>query len=99
MCRSGSGGIGGASACPTVHVRIVSSSGVREVRLTVPAPDDHMTSSPDCRVKVLTWGHVDHASGRPTVCSRIVPPPGVEPLALSLIHISEPTRLLSISYA
>ena len=55
-CRStlpcdklGLGRVGEAGGCPTIGAGIVSPAGIKIVAAD-PAPDDHFTTGPDCRV-------------------------------------------------
>ena len=44
----------------------------------IPAPDDHFTASPNCRVTVSGSGRVGGAGGCPTIRAGIVSPAGVQ---------------------
>ena len=49
------------------------------VLVVSPAPDDHFTVGPDCRMKPSTIRCLGGTSGSPTVGARIVSPAGVKP--------------------
>src|SRR5436190_1095065 len=72
--------VGGAGGCPTVCNGIVSASGVQIGRgaAACSAPDDHLTSGPDCCVKAWPIGCVGGAHVCPSVVSGIVSPAGVQ---------------------
>jgi len=53
------GRIGGAGSCPTIRARIVSSARVQ--RDGIPAPDDHFSARPDCRVVCPRIGRIGGA--------------------------------------
>ena len=46
--------------------------------VTISAPDDHFTASPDCRVNGSGSGRVGRAGGCPTIRAGIVSPASVE---------------------
>jgi hypothetical protein len=71
-CRVGdpaSGRISGAGGCPGIRGGIVSAARVHRERETqsLPAPDNHLTSGPNCRVIVSRLGRVGSAGGCPCV--------------------------------
>src|SRR5207253_2775289 len=83
-CRvigSARGCVGGAGGCPTIHAGIVSPAGVQIVVATIkkiPAPDNHFTPAPHCRVIGSCSGRVRGASAYPIVRAGIVSAAGVE---------------------
>ena len=78
MHDSAIGRVGSAGGCPTVGAGIVSPAGVQVAAVANPAPDDHFTAGPYCRVTLSACRGVDHAGGRPTVRAGIVSPAGVQ---------------------
>ena len=82
-CRvslSGSGRVGRAGGCPTICAGIISPAGIQNLVDTsaTPAPDDHFTASPDCRVIRSGSGRVGGAGGCPTIRAGIVSSAGVD---------------------
>ncbi len=64
---SASGRIGGACGCPTICAGIVSPAGVQIRVAAPPAPDNHFTAGPDCRVIGSDRGDMKHARSPPLV--------------------------------
>ena len=75
---SSGGRVGRIGRRPSVSRWIVSAAGIQKVRAITSGPDDHLTASPNCRVKPSGNGRVGSARRYPTVGSRIVSPAGVE---------------------
>src|SRR5438045_2129222 len=78
---SGSGRVGGAGGCPTIRAGIVLTAAVAKTAtgaLTLSAPDDHFTASPDCSVSISAIRRVGDAGGCPTIRTGIVPPASVQ---------------------
>jgi hypothetical protein len=69
--------IGCASNRPTVSAGIVSAAGIEITPRANAAPDDHLITGPDRRVRVSPGGRVGSAGGRPTVSAGIVSAPSI----------------------
>src|SRR5207245_5988627 len=57
---------------PTVVAGIVSAASVKESEPTPAAPDDHLTTSPDGRVKPSCGRHVGRAGSYPAIRLQVV---------------------------
>jgi hypothetical protein len=74
---SGIGHVRGAGSCPYVRGRVVSSTGVQRIRVSIKAaPDNHFVAGPHCRVKGSCIRRVAGAGRYPGVCAGIVSPAG-----------------------
>ena len=96
-CRvvlSRSGRIGGAGGCPTVRGRVVSPASIKVVITTIveirPAPDDHLSAGPNCRVGCSRIGRIDEVGGGPAISAGIVSSAGIRPVGSDIIKISAP---------
>jgi len=87
-----SGGIVGAGGYPIIRARRISPPGVQigETSIRFSAPDDHFATRPDCGVSYPASWNVGRASGRPAIKNGIVPTSGVQPMAVTIDHISTP---------
>jgi len=65
-----------AGGRPTVDKGVVSASSVKEGETVVPAPDDHFTVGPHCRVSASGARRVGSARRCPTVGVGIISPTG-----------------------
>jgi hypothetical protein len=80
VIRSSRRSVGGAGGCPTIRAGIVSPAGVQMVIASVieiPAPDNHLGTSPNCRVNSSANGRVNRGGFGPAVGAWVVSPAGV----------------------
>jgi hypothetical protein len=83
-CRvigSAIGCAGRAGGCPAVGAGIISSAGVQIVTaaiIKIPSPDDHLATSPDCRVRAPRTWRVSSAGGCPGIPGGIIRAAGVQ---------------------
>src|SRR4029079_16176587 len=93
------GGIRGAGVCPGIGAGIVSPASVSEVKATKiairPAPDDHLSAGPNCRVGCSRIGRIDEVGGGPAISAGIVSSAGIRPVGSDIIKISAPDDHLS----
>ena len=73
MNVSGDGRIGWTSGYPVICICIVSAPGVENCWQALSStPDDHVISSPDCRMPRPASGCIGYTGGSPIVSHRII---------------------------
>ena len=77
MPKAASRCIRGGGRYPGVGSGVVPPAIVEIDAVISPAPDNHLTASPDCGVDIAAGGCVGGAGGCPTICARAVSPTGV----------------------
>src|SRR5439155_1217089 len=70
--------IGGTRTDPAIVAGIVSTASIEIIKAVSASPDDHLTTTPYCRMRVSPRRRVSYAGGDPTVCAWIVSPTRVK---------------------
>src|SRR6185369_4682954 len=87
---SGSGCVGRGGGCPAIRAGIVSAAGVKRVGGVSSTPNDHLTTSPHCRVGPPRIRGVGGACSCPTVRAGIVSPAVVVKVVTESVAASAP---------